>query len=114
MLSGRTEPADDGIDLGAGVADVAVPRSQELPVDDPREDRAPEPLGVGVVAVAVEAGCEVLVPVHDAFWGDRYAKVKDPFGHEWGIATHKEDIPPEEMGKRAQEFFAKMGGECQT
>jgi uncharacterized glyoxalase superfamily protein PhnB len=57
---------------------------------------------------AVEAGCEVLMPINDAFWGDRYAKVKDPFGHEWGIATHKEDVPPEEMGKRAQEFFAKM------
>ena len=57
---------------------------------------------------AVEAGCEVVAPIMDAFWGDRYGKVKDPFGHQWGIATHKEDVPPEEMGKRAEAFFASM------
>ena len=57
---------------------------------------------------AVEAGCEVVAPIMDAFWGDRYGKVKDPFGHQWGIATHKEDVPPEEMGKRAEAFFAEM------
>ena len=57
---------------------------------------------------AVEAGCEVVAPIMDAFWGDRYGKLKDPFGHQWGIATHKEDVPPEEMGKRAEEWFASM------
>lgn len=51
---------------------------------------------------AVEAGCKVEVPVHDAFWGDRYAKVKDPFGHSWGIATHKEDLPPRRCGSAAR------------
>jgi PhnB protein len=63
---------------------------------------------------AVEAGCEVTFPVSDAFWGDRYGKLKDPFGHEWGIATHKEDVEPEEMARRAKEFFASMteGGDC--
>ena len=49
----------------------------------------------------------------DAFWGDRYGKVVDPFGHEWGIATHKEDLDGEEIGKRAAKFFAEMGGDCQ-
>jgi hypothetical protein len=48
----------------------------------------------------------------DAFWGDRYGKVTDPFGHDWGIATHKEDLSPEEIGKRAAEWFANMGGDC--
>jgi len=43
------------------------------------------------------------------FWGDRYARVTDPFGHEWSITTHKKDVPPEEMGKRALEAMAKMG-----
>jgi uncharacterized glyoxalase superfamily protein PhnB len=63
---------------------------------------------------AVEAGCEVVAPLMDAFWGDRYGKVRDPFGHEWGVATHKEDLTPEEIGKRAAEFFATMGTEgCQ-
>jgi PhnB protein len=58
---------------------------------------------------AVKAGCTVKAPLMDAFWGDRYAKLADPFGHEWGIATHKEDVSPEEMGRRAAEWFANMG-----
>ncbi|MFQ5928922.1 MAG: hypothetical protein ACE5MK_04440 [Acidobacteriota bacterium] len=48
------------------------------------------------------------MPIQDVFWGDRYGKVKDPFGHEWGIATHKEDLSLEEIEKRAAEFFASM------
>ncbi len=60
---------------------------------------------------AIEAGCTVKAPLMDAFWGDRYGKVTDPFGHEWGIATHKEDLSVEEMGKRATEFFSNMGGD---
>ena len=58
---------------------------------------------------AVKAGCEVKMPLMDAFWGDRYGKVVDPFGHQWGIATHKEDVPEAEMGQRAAKFFANMG-----
>ncbi len=59
---------------------------------------------------AVDAGCEVVAPLMDAFWGDRYGKVKDPYGHQWGFATHVEDVPPEEMGKRAEAWFAEMAG----
>lgn len=59
---------------------------------------------------AVKAGCEETMPIMDAFWGDRYGKLKDPYGHEWGIATHKEDVPPAEMAKRAKAWFANMGG----
>lgn len=58
--------------------------------------------------LAVEAGAQVRMPVADMFWGDRYAKVIDPFGHEWGLGTHKEDLTPEEIEKRAQAFFAQM------
>lgn len=61
---------------------------------------------------AVDAGCTVKAPLMDAFWGDRYGKVEDPFGYQWGIATHVEDVPEEEMGKRAAEFFASMGDDC--
>jgi PhnB protein len=50
---------------------------------------------------AVEAGATAQAPPADMFWGDRFCKLADPFGHEWGIATHTEDVPPEEMGKRA-------------
>jgi len=58
---------------------------------------------------AVDAGCAVASPIMDAFWGDRYGKVKDPFGLQWGIATHKEDLSEEETGKRAAEWFASVG-----
>ncbi len=49
---------------------------------------------------AVDAGCKVCMPPADQFWGDRFAKVSDPFGHEWAMATHVEDVTPEEMVKR--------------
>jgi hypothetical protein len=48
------------------------------------------------------------MPVADMFWGDRYGKLIDPFGHQWGMATHKEDLTPQEIGKRAEAFFAQM------
>jgi uncharacterized glyoxalase superfamily protein PhnB len=57
---------------------------------------------------AVKAGATALMPVADMFWGDRYGKLKDPYGHEWGLATHKLDLTPEEMGKAAQAAFSKM------
>jgi uncharacterized glyoxalase superfamily protein PhnB len=58
---------------------------------------------------AVAAGAEVRMPVADMFWGDRYAKVADPFGHEWGLATHKEDLSAREIGRRAEAFFSRVG-----
>jgi uncharacterized glyoxalase superfamily protein PhnB len=57
-------------------------------------------------AQAKKSGAQVVQPVDDMFWGDRYGKVLDPFGHEWGLATHKEDLSPEQMGERAKKFFA--------
>ena len=59
-----------------------------------------------VVAQAAEAGGTVTMPVQDTFWGDRYGKLTDPFGHSWSIATHVRDVSPEEMEKAAQEMFA--------
>lgn len=49
---------------------------------------------------AISAGCTAQMPPTDMFWGDRYCKIQDPFGHHWEIATHKEDVAPEEMAKR--------------
>jgi PhnB protein len=60
---------------------------------------------------AVSAGGKVDTQVQDMFWGDRYGKLTDPFGHSWSIATHKEDVAPEEMKKRAQEAMAKMAAQ---
>src|SRR5262245_58471710 len=64
-----------------------------------------------VVQRAVKAGAETKMPVQDMFWGDRYGKLKDPFGHEWSLATHKRDLTPEEMQKGAAEAFKNMS--CQ-
>ena len=50
---------------------------------------------------ALAAGAQTTMPVQDMFWGDRYGRLTDPFGHQWHIATHKEDVSPAEMGKRA-------------
>ena len=51
---------------------------------------------------AVAEGLEVLKPVTDQFYGDRSGAFKDPFGHIWGFATHKEDLTPEELSERAK------------
>ena len=61
-----------------------------------------------VFARAVEAGATVRYPMEDAFWGDRYGKVTDPFGHEWGIATHVKDLTDEEIRKAGDEWMMKM------
>ncbi len=62
-------------------------------------------------ALAVENGAKVDMPLDDMFWGDRYGKITDPFGHQWSLATHKEDVAPDEMGRRAQAMFAKSAGQ---
>jgi PhnB protein len=57
---------------------------------------------------AVAAGATVAMPLMDMFWGDRYGQVADPFGHVWALATHKEDVSPDEIERRAQAFYAQM------
>ena len=57
---------------------------------------------------AVSAGAQVEMPLADMFWGDRYGKLIDPFGHSWSMATHKEDLTPEEMQKRSEAAMAAM------
>jgi uncharacterized glyoxalase superfamily protein PhnB len=58
---------------------------------------------------AVDAGATARMPPMDMFWGDRFGSLVDPFGHQWSMATHKEDVSPEEMAKRSKEAFANMG-----
>jgi PhnB protein len=60
---------------------------------------------------AVKAGATPVMPPADMFWGDRYAQVSDPFGHLWGLGTHKEDLTPEEIGKRSEAFFKQMAAQ---
>ncbi|MDO8632264.1 MAG: VOC family protein [Phycisphaerales bacterium] len=59
---------------------------------------------------AVKAGAKATMPLMDAFWGDRYGQVTDPFGHVWSIASHKRDLTPQQIEQGAQEFFASMCG----
>lgn len=60
-----------------------------------------------VFARAVAAGATVKMPVADMFWGDRYGKIVDPFGHDWSIATHVRDMTPEEIMAAGREAMAK-------
>jgi PhnB protein len=60
------------------------------------------------VKKAVDAGATVLMEPDDMFWGDRFGSVSDPFGHVWAIATHKEDLTPEEMAERSKAAMAAM------
>ena len=78
--------------------------------------RSPQSLGGSTVSIflyledvdstfkkALAAGAKEAQPLADQFWGDRYGRLTDPFGHSWSLATHKEDVSPEEMAKRAQQ-----------
>jgi PhnB protein len=58
---------------------------------------------------AIAAGGEQLKPLQDQFYGDRSGTLKDPFGHTWHVATHKEDVAPEEMDKRMKAAMAAGG-----
>jgi PhnB protein len=62
-----------------------------------------------VVKQAVDAGATVTMEVADQFWGDRFGTITDPFGHVWSIATHVEDVPPEEMAERAKAAMVPAG-----
>jgi PhnB protein len=83
--------------------------------------RSPQSLGGSTVGIfiyvenvdsvfkqAVSAGAKVQTPLENMFWGDRYGKLTDPFGHEWSLATHVEDVAPEEMSKRMKEAMSKQ------
>jgi PhnB protein len=59
-----------------------------------------------VVERAVAAGAKIIRPVQDQFYGDRSGFLQDPFGHFWGIATHVEDVSPQEMEKRMKAMQA--------
>lgn len=105
------------------IGDSVVMMSDEMPPmpGQPGTYKSPKKAGLSTAALflyvkdvdasfdrAVKAGCTVRAPVTDMFWGDRFGQVIDPFGHSWSLATHKEDLSPQEMGKRQQEFMAKM------
>jgi PhnB protein len=57
---------------------------------------------------AVDAGAKELVPLADQFWGDRTGCLEDPFGHQWWLAQHLQDLTPEEIRKNAESYFSQM------
>jgi PhnB protein len=61
----------------------------------------------GWFARATAAGATTDMPPTDMFWGDRYGKLTDPFGHKWSMATHIEDVSPKEMARRSAEAFSQ-------
>jgi PhnB protein len=98
------------------IGDSPLMISEEMPE---RGTKSPQTLGGTPVSIflyvndvdafaakATAAGAKTLMPVQDQFWGDRYGQLADPFGHVWGVATHKEDVSPEEMRKRAAAAMA--------
>jgi PhnB protein len=57
---------------------------------------------------AIDAGCKSIMAPADMFWGDRFGKLEDPYGNQWGLLTHKEDVPPKQMAERAKVAMAAM------
>ena len=88
------EPCDEGV-LGSPAANSKAASGLYLYVEDADQ----------VFNRALDAGAEQIMPMADQFYGDRSGTLRDPYGHVWFIATHKEDLAPEEIRRRAEEMF---------
>ncbi len=110
-------PTPDG---EIGHADIIIGDSHIMLSDQCEESPIPSPQALGgssvglhiyvedvdaLFAQAINAGAKEVKQVEDQFYGDRTGTLKDPFGHIWFLATHKEDLTPEEINKRAETFF---------
>lgn len=60
---------------------------------------------------AIEAGAEIVQPLQDQFWGDRYGQIRDPFGYRWGLAQHVRDVSSEEIARIAGTIFGDHGSQ---
>ena len=110
-----------GPDGNVGHAELNVGDSVIMLADEHPEMNAVGPKTVGGTPVsihvyvedsdsvferAIAAGAKSLAPMENKFYGDRSGSFEDPFGHHWNVATHVEDVPQEEMAKRAEEAMA--------
>lgn len=106
------------------VGDSVIMLSDEMPG---QSSKSPKSLGGTTAGIflyvedvdalynrAVSAGAKGSMPPADMFWGDRFGTVTDPYGHVWSMATHKEDVAPEEMEKRGKEAMAQMAQKAQS
>ena len=103
------------LELGDGLIMLAD-RNPDMGIRDPKEiEGSPVTISLyvedvdSVFAKALEAGATESRAVEDQFYGDRAGQFEDPWGHKWSVATHVEDVPPEEMEKRASEMAAQQG-----
>ncbi len=106
-------------ELKIGDSTLFVAEPMELKPAPPPEPGVSNPVSLmlyveevdQVIKRAANAGARVDMPPQDMFWGDRFGRITDPFGQQWGIATHKEDVAPDEMKRRQDAFFAKAAGQ---
>jgi PhnB protein len=111
-----------GPDGKVGHAEIRIGDSVVMLADEHLEMGAKSPQTIGgspvsillyvedvdaVIRKAVAAGAKIQRPVEDKFYGDRMGTVDDPYGHVWHVATHTENVTPEEMKKRAAQFEPK-------
>jgi PhnB protein len=114
-----------GPDGRLGHAEIKIGNSPIMLADEFPEMgyRSPQSLGGSAAGIllyvedadarfrqAVAAGAKVVKPLQDQFYGDRSGTVEDPFGHQWTLATHKEDVSPEEMRRRHESFAKRQKG----
>ncbi len=103
-----------------GHADIIIGDSHIMLADQCKESPIPDPQALGgssvglhvyvedvdvLFAQAINAGAKEVKPVEDQFYGDRTGTLEDPFGHIWFLATHKEDLTPDDINKRAEGLF---------
>ena len=113
----------DGPDGSIGHAEIQIGDSKVMLSDPFPQSTVKPPKSLGgtsasvflyvedvdaVVKQAVDAGATVTMEVQDQFWGDRFGTVSDPFGHTWSVATHVEDLTPEEIAERGKAAMAAM------
>jgi PhnB protein len=116
VLGAKERMRMDGPDGKVGHAELQIGDSVIMLADEFPDMQAVGPKTVGGTPVsihvyvedvdktfeqAVKAGAKELQPLENKFYGDRSATFEDPFGHQWTVSTHVEDIPPDEMAKRA-------------
>lgn len=101
-------------------AELTIEGSRVMLADENPDMGAQSPLSLGGTAVtlhvyvadvdaavdkAAAAGCQVVMPPADMFWGDRYAQLSDPYGHSWAMATHQRDVSNDELKAGMEAFF---------
>jgi len=106
------------------IGDSMIMLSDEMPGSDTKTPQSIGGTSVGIFLYlenvdktfnqAVSAGAKAIMPPKDMFWGDRFGKLTDPYGHSWALATHKEDVAPAEMSRRMKEEMPKMAAQQQT